>query len=334
MTDPVETSELLAFAKAVDAKSIARAAAELGVPRATISRRLARLEERLGVRLLRRTSRSLAVTEAGEAFHAHARLILDAVSQAEASVSRSSAELRGSVRVSVPPMVSPSFHAMTSAFAQRHPGVRLHVQASSQYVDLQRDGYDVALRAGTALEPGLIARTLARIPSIAVASGAYLAGHGTPRTARDLRDHLLLLGFARGELMQTHWPLLDGGKIQVEGRLASNDVRLLREWALDGLGIALVPETIVGRLLEQGALVHVLPEIVGAMTSLSVVHLERQFVPPAVRAFIDALVAWAPDGLLKDLDEAPPVRAPRSSKPPRSTKPRRSSKPRRAPRSA
>jgi DNA-binding transcriptional LysR family regulator len=127
MKDPVENSELLAFTKAVDARSLARAAAELGVPRATVSRRLARLEERLGVRLLRRTSRMLAMTEAGEAFYGHARLILDAVSQAEASVSQSAAEVRGSVRVSVPPMISPSFHAMTCAFARRHPGVRLHV---------------------------------------------------------------------------------------------------------------------------------------------------------------------------------------------------------------
>src|SRR4051794_32535629 len=104
MNDPIETSELLAFAKTVDAKSLSRAAAELGVPRATISRRLARLEERLGVRLLRRTTRSLVLTDAGTAFYRNARIALDAVTQAEDSVRRSDATVRGSLRVSLPPI--------------------------------------------------------------------------------------------------------------------------------------------------------------------------------------------------------------------------------------
>src|SRR6185295_17097438 len=119
MTDPLESAELLAFAKAVEAKSLSRAAAELGVPRATLSRRLARLEERLGTRLLRRTTRSLLLTDSGEALYRHARI-----------------------------------------------------------VDLQRDGYDVAIRASSQIEPGLIARTLVRDPVLAVASPAYLAERG------------------------------------------------------------------------------------------------------------------------------------------------------------
>lgn len=315
MNDPVENSELLAFTKAVDARSLARAAAELGVPRATVSRRLARLEERLGVRLLRRTSRMLAMTEAGEAFYAHARLILDAVSQAEASVSQSTTEVRGSVRVSVPPMISPSFHAMTCAFARRHPGVRLHVHASNQYVDLQREGYDVALRASADLEPGLIARTLVRVPMLAVASPAYLASRGTPRTARDLRDHSLLLGFVRGELTQTHWPLIGGDKIHVEGHFSSNDILLLRDAALDGLGIALLPRLIMLQPLERGDLVHVLAGIVGVDTRLAVVYPERQFVPAAVRAFVDAVVEWAPNGFGKDFEAPPAKSAPPRARP-------------------
>src|SRR5882724_2326577 len=102
MLDPVETSELLAFTRAVEAKSLSRAAAELGAPRATIGRRLARLEERLGVRLLRRTTRTLTLTDAGDAFYRHARIVLDAVTQAEASVRKSSTTLRGTLRVAMP----------------------------------------------------------------------------------------------------------------------------------------------------------------------------------------------------------------------------------------
>src|SRR4051812_27013749 len=144
MNDPVETAELLAFTKTVQAKSLSRAAAELGVPRATISRRLARLEERLATRLLRRTTRSLALTEAGEALYRHACIVLEAVSQAEASVRQTDSAVRGMLRVSLPPISDPSFHGMICDFATRYPEVRLHLHFSSHYVDLLRDGYDVA----------------------------------------------------------------------------------------------------------------------------------------------------------------------------------------------
>src|SRR5690242_11273165 len=130
MDEPFETAELLAFARTVEARSLSRAAAELGVPRATISRRLGRLEERLGVRLLRRTTRSLALTDAGEALHRHAHIVLDAIHHAEASVRRVDDAVRGELRVSVPPMDG-SLAAMVCAFARRYPEVRLHVHSTT-----------------------------------------------------------------------------------------------------------------------------------------------------------------------------------------------------------
>jgi DNA-binding transcriptional LysR family regulator len=294
MNDPVETSELLAFTRAVDARSLSRAAAELGVPRATLSRRLARLEERLGVRLLRRTTRSLTLTDAGQAFYRHARIALDAVVQAEESVRRTDTAVRGPLRVSLPPMTDPSFYAMICDFAQKHPEVVLQLHFSTRLVDLRRDGYDVALRATIQLEPGLIARTLARAPSIAVASPAYLAERGVPRTPRDLRHHRCLMGFARGELPEAHWPLAGGGKLHLEGSFFSNDLQQLCDAAGRGLGIALLPMLLAGPLLESGALVHVLPGLIEADTQIALVYAEREFVPPQVRAFIDAVAAWAP----------------------------------------
>lgn len=308
MNEPLETAELLAFAKTVEARSLSRAAAELGVPRATVSRRLARLEERLGARLLRRTTRSLALTDAGEALHRHARIVLDAVHHAEASVRRTDDAIRGELRISVPPMIGTSFGALICDFARRYPEVRLHVHSTTQYADLQRGGYDVALRASTALEPGLVARTLARSSVAAVASPAYLEAHGTPRTRGDLRRHRCLMAFARGELPQTHWPS-SGGSFVVDGSLFSNDIRLLCDAALDGLGIAVLPRMLVGPHLESGALVHVLPDAIRAETQLSVVYKEREFMPPQLRAFIDALVAWAPGEFIARADAAKPKRA-------------------------
>ena len=186
MKDPVETAELLAFARVVEAKSLSRAAAELGVPRATIGRRLARLERRLGARLLRRTTRTLSLTDAGDVFYRHARIVLDAVNQAQASIRLKDDVMRGDLRVSVPPIVDESFQAMITSFANEHPEVRMQIDFSTRLVDLLREGYDVALRASRELQPGLVARTVSRSMSIAVASPEYLARHGTPRTVRDL----------------------------------------------------------------------------------------------------------------------------------------------------
>jgi DNA-binding transcriptional LysR family regulator len=322
MNEPLETSELLAFTRTVDARSLSRAAAELGVPRATISRRLARLEERLGVRLLRRTTRSLALTDAGDAFYRQARIALEAVGQAEQSVRRTDAAIRGPLRVSMPPMLDPSLLATLCDFAKKYPEVQLHASFSTRLVDLQRDGYDVALRATSHLAPGLVARTLARTPLVAVASPAYLAEKGTPRSARDLKNHRCLLGFARGELPDTHWPLANGGRVQVSGALFSNDLPLLCEAALRGLGIAVTPTLLVDRLLRSGELVHVLPGVIAAEARIALVYPEREFVPPQVRAFIDAMMVWAASALR----EVPPAPAARAAAPKAASKPRAASK--------
>ncbi len=297
MSDPVETSELVAFTKTVDAKSLSRAAAELGLPRATVGRRLARLEERLGARLLRRTTRSLVLTEIGEAFYRQACIALEAVRLAEQTVRMTDDAVRGDLRVSVPPMMNESFHAMLCEFAARHPALRIHVHTSNQHVDLLHGDYDVALRASSQIQPGLIARTLFRDPMIAVAAPAYLADHGTPRTQRDLRSYRCLLGFARGELPESHWPLVSGGKLHIEGAFFSNDIALLCDAAVSGLGIALLPLGFVSPHLESGALVQVLANVVGADMQIALVYRERAFLPPQVRVFIDAVAAWVPSEL-------------------------------------
>lgn len=298
MSEPVETAELLAFTRTMEAKSLSRAAAELGVPRATIGRRLARLEERLGTRLLRRTSRSLLLTDAGERFYRHARVLLDSLAQAEASVRSTTSAMRGELKVSVPPLgVTPgaeeSFYAMTTSFARKHPEVRLEIDVSTKLVDLARDGYDVALRTTYQVHPGLVARTVARDKFIAVAAPAYLAEHGTPHSVKELRRHRCLTSFARGELSQCTWPA-GRGAAHIEGSFSSNDPGLLREAAVNGLGIALLPRLLVAEQLAGGALVQVLAGIVEAEHHVAVVYLERDLLPAHVRAFADALVEWAP----------------------------------------
>ncbi len=297
MAEAPETAELLAFATAVETASLSAAARRVGVPRATIGRRLARLEEKLGTRLLRRTTRALALTDAGEAFYRHARIALDAIDQAESSVRRRDDRVRGTLRVAVPPILDPAFHAMVTDYARAYPDVRVLVNASTRHVDLRREGYDLALRAGSISEPGLVARTLVRDALIAVASPAYLQAHGTPRSARALRQHRCLTLFERGEVPRTHWPRRGGGKVPIESQFVANDLLLLEKAAVTGLGIALLPMLMVTPRLEIGELVHVLPDVIREEARVALVYAEKEFLPPQVRAFIDAVVAWAPGRL-------------------------------------
>jgi DNA-binding transcriptional LysR family regulator len=292
MPEPIENAELLAFTKTVDARSVSRAASELGVPRATVGRRLQRLEERLGVRLLRRTTRSLVLTDAGDALYRHARIALDAVEQAEQSVRRTDDAVKGDLRVSCPPFTSQGFYDLLDGFITQYPEVRLQVHFSTAHVDLRRGGYDLAIRGSSELEPGLVARLLIKSALIAVASPKYLSQHGTPRTLRDLRHHRCLSGFARGELPQTHWSDGKGKQVHVASVVAANDIAFLLHAALRGHGIAVLPEEMARPHLGR-ALTHVLTKVIRAETRLSVVFPEREYLPPQVRAFVDAVTAWA-----------------------------------------
>lgn len=295
MNEPIETSELLAFARTVEAQSLSRAARDLRVPRATISRRLARLEERLGVRLLRRTTRSLVLTDAGEILYRHASTVLGAVRDAEESVRRKSGAVSGELRVSLPPMNDPSLYALLCDFAATYPDVRLQLDFSPAYADIVGGRADVAMRASIDLDPGLVARTLGRSRMVAVASPAYLKKAGTPKRITDLARHACLMGYARGGVPDTHWPLLDGKKIRVDGAIHSNDIGFLREAVLLGRGIAMLPLLVIAVELRSGAMVPVLERTLGATSRISVVYADKEFVAPAVRAFVDTVAEWAKD---------------------------------------
>ncbi len=296
MRKPLESAELLAFTQAVEAGSLSRAAAALRVPRATLSRRLARLERRLGARLLRRTTRSLTLTDAGEALYRHARIALEAVQAAEASVRQDETTVRGALRVALPPLVSPRLLDLVTAFVEAYPQVQLQAHLSTRHVDLNRDGYDVALRASGRFEPGVVARTLARFEFIAVASPAYLAVQGAPASLPELRRHRCLMGFARGELPETHWTA-GGRRIQLEGTFFSNSPAMLVRAAERDLGIAFVPSLAAREQLERGELVVVMPGLLRTEGRIALVYPERELLAPPVRAFVEWMVARAPAAL-------------------------------------
>lgn len=292
MSELPETAELLTFVRAVEGRSITRAARELGVPRPTVGRRLARLEEKLGVRLLRRTTRTMVLTDAGEALFARARSLVIAVEEAQHAVRRRDDVPRGVLRVSTPPMQGVGLGLLAAAFLERCPLVQLIIDTGTRHVDLVTGGFDVAIRAASKIAPGLVARTLARIRLVAVASPSYLAAHPAPRRPTDLAAHRCLVGFDRGEHPAMHWPT-SRGRVRVPAHLATNDLSALREAALRGLGIAMLPSPLVWDDLTSGALVAVLPDRLIGEAHVAVVWADREFVPAAVRAFVDEAVRWA-----------------------------------------
>jgi DNA-binding transcriptional LysR family regulator len=296
--DLLETAELAAFVRAVEAGSLSRAAKELGVPRATLGRRLARLEDQLGARLIRRTTRTLVLTDEGRVLYERAKAVLAAVREAASSVGHTTGAIRGRLRVSIPPMIDRSFNERITQFLSAHPEVSLELTATTASVSFGEDGYDLALRASVALDPGLVRRTLIESRLSAVASRAYLARRGTPRVASDLVGHACLRGYARGEHPTNEWPTSEG-PIRIDGPLATNDVRVLLDASRAGLGIALLPDLITGPAIAAGELVKVLPGVVGSVSVVAVVYPERKLVRPVVRAFVEELVLWGKEELTK-----------------------------------
>ncbi len=285
------------FVAIVDAGSISSAARALGLPRATLSRRIAATERALGVRLLHRATRELVLTTAGrELYHRACRVVADAEA-AWASVQRLDDVPRGPLRVSVPDARVASAELFVD-FALEFPEVRLQVTTTPRHVDLVSEGIDVAVRFGTVTDDSLIARRLWTSRSIAVASPGYLDARGTPLDLAALAEHDSVVGFAGESTPARAWPLLAGGTVPVEARLASNDVGVQLDAALRGVGIALLPQGLVRSQLQSGLLCSVLEETLGGPVPANLVFVDREFSPPQLRAFIERAVeyfrAWAP----------------------------------------
>ena len=284
------------FVCIVDEGSISAAARVLGLPRATLSRHLTRLEDRLGVRLLHHNTRRLAPTRAGEELYRRARGILTAAAEAEQAVRRLDGVPRGLLRISAPPLAGTDRLAdVFLGFLARYPEVEIEVFTTMQHVDLVADGIDVALRGGIVRDPALVARRLRASHTRAYAAPAYLEARGTPRATADLAHHDCSCAYDPITLRPVRtWPLLKGGHVQVRGRLATNDIGLRLASALRGETIGLFPEGLQAwQGAPEGTLVPVLPDRVGINGALSIVYPEREHLDPKVRAFVDHMVASA-----------------------------------------
>lgn len=283
--------ELRSFLIVAEKGSLSAAADQLGVPRSTISRRLARLEAHVGDVLLERTTRHVRITEAGELLHARAAPLLADIDDVVDEVRELSGAPRGTLRVCVPPGLGREFLGeFLLMFHERYPDVRLDLSATSQVPTLA-DGFDVALRDDVLADSPWIRHPLGPADRMAVASAGYLAAHGSPGGLADLASHRIVSHLPAGDT--TAWPLRDGTRVEVDPILRVDDLETLRGAVDAGLGIGLLPFYMVAFDLTAGRLMPVLPALIGNERTLVALFPPGRRRSPKIRAFLDALDGFA-----------------------------------------
>ena len=290
-----DLNDLYLFAAVVEHGGFSAAGRALNVPKSRLSKRVSQLEERLGVRLLQRTSRRFAVTEVGERFYRHCESMIGEARAAFEDLESIRGEPCGVVRMSCPISLAQSLLApLLPKFLERHPRVRLNLLASNRRVDVIAEGFDVAVRVRDKLDTDaqLVARSFSANRVVLVASPQFLTIHGEPKSPEDLAA-LPVLSMFEQEGDQA-WELFDSNcaaqRVQVKPRLVCGEFRVLIEAALAGSGIAWLPESACVEELRSGRLRQVLPEWGLPQGILHIVYPSRRGMLPAVRALVDFLV--------------------------------------------
>jgi DNA-binding transcriptional LysR family regulator len=295
-----DLNDLFYFAKVVEHGGFMAASRVVGVPKSRLSRRIAELEERLGVRLLQRTTRRLSLTDIGHHYYQHCQAVLSEAEAAEETIARVRAEPRGLVRISCPELLAKTLLApILPRFLAENPLVRVQLEASNRRVDLVEEGVDIAIRVRNVLEnsANLVARKIAMSSMVLVASPDLLSRLGTPNQPQQLNRYPCLTMSrpdGRGQ-----WVLLDGdgheNTIQIESpRLMTDDLVVLEQAAKQGLGIAMLPHLVCQDSLSKGLLQPLLPDCEIPWGIMHLVFPSRRGLVPAVRQLIDFLVAEMP----------------------------------------
>jgi DNA-binding transcriptional LysR family regulator len=284
---------MVLFARVVEARSFTAAAEKLGVSKSVVSARLSALEQRIGTRLLNRTTRRLSLTPEGLAFYEHCARITAEADAAAAVASGAAKDPIGMLRVNAPVTFAQMYLAEPiGGYLERHPKVNVELRMSDRFVDLVEEGIDVAIRVSAQLrDSSLVARKLATDRIVVVASPDYLAKRSKPEAPADLIHHACL---HYALLKPTdEWRFRDGGtsfSVPVEARLRAADGAMLRESAIAGLGLAVLPSFMVMPDVRAGRLVTVLDEFMFVRLTIHAITPSPSLAPK-VRAFIDTLVA-------------------------------------------
>lgn len=285
-----ELDAVRVFAAVAELKSFRGAASALGVPRSTVSRRLASLEGALKMRLVQRTTRQVALTDAGESFLKQIAPALAMIRDAGRGVLDATAEPSGLLRITATPGIAERVGELLLELLERYPRLRVELDLTDRILDLVAEGYDIAIRAGALADSSLMARTLGQAQGGYYCSPSYLAGRKKPRVPTDLVDHecLVFSSSARGG----RWRFRVGRKavdVTVRGRFKVNHLPVMRAAAVRGHGIAWLPGPAATDDVAKGRLVPVLREFWPEPTPLQLIYPSARNLAPQVRAAIDLL---------------------------------------------
>lgn len=279
--------DALIFTRVVECHSFTLAAQGLSMQKSTVSRRIALLEERLGVRLLNRTTRKLRLTEVGQAYYERCRQIMLDFAEAEQAVMQLQLAPSGLLRITAPIEFGQLFLGrVLGDFMRQYPQITAEVELTSRPVDPVEEGVDIAILVGQPQDSTLVARKMFETVRRLYASPTYLALHGTPRTLTELAGHRAVL-LPRDS--SRYWPLL-GESIACQGVLSCNNITFAREAAMAGAGIAALPVMICEAAVQAGQLVELLPEARLPAGELYAVYPSRRFQAMKVKTFLDFLI--------------------------------------------
>lgn len=289
----LDLNDLYYFSAVVRHGGFAAAGRALDVPKSNLSRRVARLEQQVGVRLLERSTRRLVVTEIGQEFHGHCLQMIAQAEAAEEATQRMRGEPHGLVRASCPPGLSGQLAHILPSFLAAHPNIRIQLVVSNRRVDLVEERLDIALRARRRIDfdPNLVTKVLGQTRSILMAAPSLLADYPAIEAPDDLTG-MPTLGVNEQmgrEAWQLNGPAGQEFVLQHDPRMACSDFPMLTAAALEGLGIALIPDSMCEPYLSEGRLVQVLPEWYTDETLLHLVFTSRRGLLPAVRVLVDFL---------------------------------------------
>lgn len=290
----MDIDDLLTFVEVADSGGISPAARRLGVAKSIVSRRLARLEAELGVQLLARTTRGAALTEAGSTFREHAARACAEI-EAAREILLPTGELRGRLRVAAPLSFGPAhFAPVLARMAMNHPQLQVHLSFSDRFVDLIAEGFDCAIRVGYLPDSSLLARCVGPIYGRLVASPEYISRHGAPENPSELVNHQALMQGTEA------WQFMDGEKIVTvnpQGRFKADNATALAAAAVEGLGIAWLPDGVTRPYIASGALVPIMTRYPPPSAGIYVVRPPGQHPARKVRILTEMLIACfrAPD---------------------------------------
>lgn len=282
--------EIQVFVKVVEAESFTGAADLMGMPKSTVSRYVSKLEDRLGVRLLNRTTRQLRPTDVGQAYYSRCVRIIADLEEAERAITSMQEVPTGPLRVTAPLTFGYLFLGeLLSRFMKKYPDVQVCMALTDRKVNLIEEGFDVAIRGGILEDSSLIARKLGGAERVICASPAYLAARGVPKTPDDLRQHDCLIHSLQPTSGAGTWRL-SSGPVSVNGPLVVNNTDVLRQAACAGLGLLLAPRFMVEEDLDRGALVNIMDEHVSQEGGLYILYPHARHLSAKVRAFVDFVV--------------------------------------------